>query len=154
MTWTRFMDMHSGGRQKLNWEKIYIEAPESEAKSIFYSRFKRNPERVTCTCCGDDYGISSAEDFAQLSAFDRGCQWAHPDTQDIKTQNRQGRYLEPDEVMPDGWIASKYSAFHKGPIETIEQYMAREDVLVIPADEIKFDERKLDVPAEGYQWVG
>lgn len=26
--WTHFMDMHSGGGQKLDWPHIFIEAPE------------------------------------------------------------------------------------------------------------------------------
>jgi len=53
------MDMHSGGDLKEKWQYIYIEAPEEEAKVIFYNRFGHNPNRVTCTCCGKDYSISS-----------------------------------------------------------------------------------------------
>ena len=35
--WTRFMDMHSGGGTKEKpFEYIYIQAPEKEAKVIFY----------------------------------------------------------------------------------------------------------------------
>lgn len=151
--WTRFMDMHSGGGQKLDWATILIEAPEAEAKAIFYARFERNPERVTCTCCGEDYSISSEESLEQITAFDRGCKWAHPDTEDRRARNASGRYLEPDEPMPDGWVVSESSGFHRGPIETIEQYMARPDVLVIRAAEIKPEQRKAEVPAQGYVWV-
>lgn len=58
MTWTTFMDMHSGGNTKEPpYETIYIEAPEKEACLIFYNRFSHNPWRVTCTCCGEDYSI-------------------------------------------------------------------------------------------------
>lgn len=71
--WTRFMDMHSGGGQKLDWGKIYIEAPEAEARVIFYNRFGRNPDRVTCTCCGEDYSVDDSESLAQASGYDRNC---------------------------------------------------------------------------------
>lgn len=71
--WTLLWDMHSGGSQKEKWAKIYIEAPEEEAKIIFYNRFGHNPERVSCTCCGSDYSISSDEDLKQLSGYHRGC---------------------------------------------------------------------------------
>lgn len=59
---TQFFDMHSGGGTKVEpYEVIVIEAPEVEAISIFYSRFGRNPHRVTCTCCGEDYAVSEHE---------------------------------------------------------------------------------------------
>ena len=73
--WTRFMDMHSGGGTKQDpYEYIYIQAPENEAVSVFYSRFGHNPNRVTCTCCGEDYSISSGE-LTQITAYDRRCTW-------------------------------------------------------------------------------
>ena len=75
--WTRFMDMHSGGSLKEKWQYIYIEADEKEAKIIFYNRFGHNPERVTCTCCGDDYSISSKDDLHQLTGYDRGCHFSY-----------------------------------------------------------------------------
>lgn len=57
--WTRFYDMCSGGGIKESpYEYIYIEAPEEQAKIIFYNKFGHNPERVSCTCCGSDYSIS------------------------------------------------------------------------------------------------
>ena len=68
--WTRFMDMHSGGYAKeAPYEYIYIEAPQQQAEVIFYNRFGHNPNRVTCTCCGQDYSIGESEDFAQASAW-------------------------------------------------------------------------------------
>lgn len=71
MTVTKFWDMHSGGSQKLGWDKIYIEAPEDEAIRVFYSRFGRNPYRVTCTCCGEDYSISEHADLEEASVYHR-----------------------------------------------------------------------------------
>lgn len=57
MSWTRFFDMSSGGGSKEPHEVILIEAPEDEAKVIFYNRFGHNPERISCACCGVDYSI-------------------------------------------------------------------------------------------------
>ena len=63
MTWTQFWDMHSGGSLKEQWQYIYIEAPEDEARVIFYNRFDHSPDRVTCTCCGEDYSVSEDADL-------------------------------------------------------------------------------------------
>ncbi|KKL21424.1 hypothetical protein LCGC14_2445590 [marine sediment metagenome] len=70
--WTQFWDMHSGGGLKeAPYHYIYIEAPEEEAKVIFYNRFGHNPERVTCTCCGDDYSIGEEKTLAKLTEYHR-----------------------------------------------------------------------------------
>lgn len=69
--WTEFWDMHSGGSQKEDYKKIYIEAPIEEAKVIFYNRFGHNPERVTCTCCGEDYAMSEGT-VDKVTSFHRG----------------------------------------------------------------------------------
>src|SRR4051812_22539864 len=93
MTWTRFMDMHSGGGVKeAPYQVIYIEAPLPEAEVIFFNRFGHNPQRVTCTCCGSDYSISEDDTLAQASGYDRGCQ--HLETpRDPETM----RYVRPDD---------------------------------------------------------
>jgi len=123
--WTRFMDMHSGGGNKEgDCEYIYIEAAEEAAKFIFYNRFGHNPERVTCTCCGDDYSISDAETLEMVSAYDRGCEYP---------KGSNGYDLGTAKV-------------------SIADYSAREDVLVIPAAEIKPEEKLGVVPEQGYVW--
>jgi hypothetical protein len=73
--WTRFMDMHSGGKQKEPFAYCYIEAPQKKAELIFYNLFKHNPHRITCTCCGEDYSISTEKTLSQISADDRNCAW-------------------------------------------------------------------------------
>lgn len=65
--WTRFMDMHSGGGTKTDWEYIYIESDEAEARVVFYNRFGSSPDRVTCTCCGEDFYVREEGDFDPLS---------------------------------------------------------------------------------------
>ena len=130
MPWTQFMDMHSGGGQKEPYEYIYIEAPEDEAVVVFYNRFGHNPERVTCTCCGDDYSITESPSLEEASAFNRGCAY----------DRELDRYVEKP--------AGGYGSFR-----TVDEYMKDEDVLVIRASEIKPSERKGDVPTQGYVWA-
>lgn len=133
--WTRFMDMHSGGRLKeKNAEYIFIEAPENEAKVIFYNRFGHNPERVSCTCCGDDYSISEEADLAQATAFERGCAY----DKDAKA------YVERSESPKRSWR----------PYKSVDEYLKDAKTLIIKADEIKSEERKGSVPEQGYVWAG
>ena len=131
--WTQFMDMHSGGGIKEGpYEYIYIEAPEDEAKVIFYNRFGHNPERVTCTCCGSDYSTSESETLAEASAYERGCRYS-------KDQNK---YVdEPDTTR-------SYKTYR-----TLEEYKTDKKVLIISSEDIKDAEREGDVPEEGYVWV-
>jgi hypothetical protein len=124
--WTRFMDMHSGGSCKQKpYEYIYIEAPEAEAKVIFYNRFGHNPERVTCTCCGDDYSIEDYDTLERATAYDRGCQHGRG--------NDEGYNLASAKV-------------------SVDDYVARPDVLVVPEADIKPQERTGEVPVQGYVW--
>lgn len=71
MVWTQFWDMHSGGGQKEQYSMIYIEAPQNEAISIFYSRFGHNPNRVSCTCCGDDYSVTEYATLEEATEYHR-----------------------------------------------------------------------------------
>lgn len=128
--WTQFMDMHSGGGSKEPQEYIYIEAPEDEAKTIFYKRFRHNPERVTCTCCGEDYSVTEEETLEQATAFERGCDY----------DRGVDRYRErPSE----GFSPFEY--------KTLGDYL-KTDILVIYAKDIKPEERVGDVPRQGYIW--
>lgn len=119
MTWTRFVDMHSGGDQKLSHKIILIEAPEKEAECVFYNRFNRDPYWVTCSCCGSDYSLDECVTLEQATGFDRGCEWDG------------NQYVE----SPD----NRYG-FRK--YQTIEEYLASGDVLVIRASEIKLEEKQ------------
>lgn len=70
--WTQFWDMRSGGGTKEPpYEKIYIEAPEEEAQVIFYNRFGHAADRVTRSCCGEDYSVLSHKSLAKLTDFHR-----------------------------------------------------------------------------------
>jgi hypothetical protein len=133
MKWTQFMDMYSGGGTKEKpYEMIYIEAPKSEAKVIFYNKFGHNPERVSCICCGGDYLISESVSLEQASAYQRNCRY------DVNAKC----YVEEPGV--------KYG---DGELVTIFEYLKRKDVLVIYAKDIKEFERVGEVPEEGYVWL-
>jgi hypothetical protein len=54
---TRFYDMCSGGRQKLEHDVIFIEGDEASATARFMAVFGRDPHNVTCSCCGQDYSV-------------------------------------------------------------------------------------------------
>ena len=154
MTWTRFMDMHSGGGLKEPQQYILIEAPEDEAKVIFYNRFGHNPERVTCTCCGEDYNIGEHSTLEAATAFDRGCDYVYfrPDGSECP----QDEAWTTGRGLADGYTqgymerpARRY-AFNK--FTTLEDYLKKPEVLVIHASEIKPEERVGAVPVQGYVW--
>jgi hypothetical protein len=132
------MDMCSGGGQKEEWAYILIEAPESEAKVIFYNRFGHNPERVTCTCCGEDYSIDEEETLAQGTAYDRGCAWVR-----VTGEDGGGHYEERKAT----------ERFSMNEYQTLKEYEARPDVLILREADIKAEERAGDVPDQGYVWV-
>ena len=114
--WTKLMDMHSGGGCKLSpYENIFIEAPEKEACVVFYNRFKINPNRISCTCCGTDYSVSEYKTLEEATAYNR--------------------------------------KDYDGVITTVDEYVSREEILVISAMEITPEEMTGDVPDQGYVWI-
>ena len=131
MTWTRFMDMNSGGGQKEDWAYIYIEAGQKEAVVIFYNRFGHNPHRVTCACCGPDYSIDEDDTLEEASGYKRGCAW----------DDDEKKYIETS-------AGSEWR-----PYQTVEEHSEDGGVLVVPASEIKPDEQIGEIPEQGYVWV-
>lgn len=131
MTWTRFWDMHSGGKQKEPWHYIFIETSQEEAQRVFYAKFGHNPNRITCTCCGEDYSIDEEETLENITGFYRHCQI---------TEN--GYIEEPSSEL---WRESDY--------QTLEQFLARPDVKVIYANEITDKERSTYLPSEGWVYI-
>ena len=157
MVWTQFHDMHSGGEQKLDWARIYIEAPESEAALIFQNAFDRNPHRVTCTCCGADYSLSESVSLAQASGYERGCRTIKtprlPDgryNNDNKVLRERGHYLEDGESPPPGFEVD--TAFSHKPYVPLADYIKRPEVKVIPASEIRPEWREGELREEGFVW--
>jgi hypothetical protein len=129
MPFTQFMDMHSGGGRKLDWEYIYIEAPQAEAELVFYHRFGRNPHCITCSCCGSDYSLTESPTLSQATAYERGCGY--------------------DKALK-GW--SDMPRHYKDRVVPLEEYVTDPLVLVIHADEIKPEERDGTLPRQGWVW--
>lgn len=69
------MDMHSGGGLKTGFEYIYIQWPEKKAKEIFQQLFNRDPDHITCYCCGKDFSIDESEDLYQATGYVRHCEY-------------------------------------------------------------------------------
>jgi len=124
--------MHSGGGLKEKWARIYIEAPEEEAKIIFYNRFGHNPERVTCTCCGEDYSVHEYESLEQATAFHRNCAYG--------TKEKK-------------WVEKPDNKYGRKKLITLEKYLQQKDVLAVYAKDIKPEERHGDIPRQGYVWM-
>lgn len=141
MGYARFWDMHSGGGCKEPpYEMIIIEADsQKQAEIIFYNRFGHNHNRITCTCCGEDYAVDFEEDIAQLTGYHRKCKSVYYDT--------KGR---PASSYKRGYT-SKYEDT-KGSIP-LEKYLDRKDVLFIPADDITEEQKVGELPTQGYVWV-
>lgn len=171
--WTEFMDMHSGGGQKEKFAYCFIEAPEDEAKIIFYNRFGHNPERVTCTCCGEDYSISEYKTLEQATAYERNCEYGYffvdtgeraggkaeydrdKDAWCVRGKPVESRYIE-EQDKKDLEIREKRNTpkgDSRGRYMTVDQYIKRADVMVIYAADIKKKERVGKVPQQGYVWV-
>lgn len=74
---TKFWDMHSGGSQKLEWSKVYVNLSESEARVWFQSKFNRDCDHVTCAHCGKDYSVSTADTLEELTHFHRNEIYKH-----------------------------------------------------------------------------
>lgn len=149
--WTQFWDMHSGGGTKeAPYDKIYIEAPEDQAKVIFYNKFGHNPERVTCTCCGEDYSISEHKTLEQATAFHRNCAYGkkgyiEKQKEDLRKYVRGGK----DEKV---WQAYLEKRGNGAKYQTLEKYAGRKDVLIIRKNDIKKEDLVGEVPEQGYVW--
>jgi len=144
--WTQFWDMHSGGGQKEKFAECYIEAPQAEAEVIFYNRFGHNPNRVTCTCCGNDYSISEEETLEQLTGYHRGCAAVYTlngDEIEKWQSGAESKYVERAESK--GLYPNKYV--------TLEEYVKDESVCVIYAKDILPGERNGELPEQGYVWM-
>jgi len=128
--WIYFWDMYSGGGQKESFAHIYIEAPKDEAIIIFYNRFHHNPNRVTCTCCGEDYSISESKTLEQATGYHRGCDY------------EDNKYIE--RPSPKSY-SNKYVI--------LSEFLKSKQIKVITQDEITDQERTGEVPDQGYVWV-
>jgi hypothetical protein len=161
--WTQFLDMHSGGGCKEEpYECIYIEADnEEQAEVIFYNRFGHSPHKVSCTCCGEDYSVSSHEFLSQLTGYHRNCKTLHherdPNTGRYKDMSndsywRDHFYLEANEEPAEGYkVCTEFPRY--GKYISLEDYLKQKDILVIFNKDVREYEKQGEVPEQGYVWV-
>lgn len=71
MSWPKFMDMHSGGGTKTDYEYIYIEADEESATNVFGHLFDEHPHSVACQCCGNNFSVTSSETLEEATEYER-----------------------------------------------------------------------------------
>lgn len=138
------MDMHSGGRTKIEpFNKILIEAPEDAAREYFTKRWGRDPEHVTCRCCGEDYSVSQEESLAQITGYDRHLRCTETKRDPVtglylNDDPKAAVYLEEGEDPPEGYgicPVSEISRRYYRPL-TLDEYMAKPDVLVVRGEEV------------------
>ena len=147
MTWTHFWDMHSGGQTKVvvdgvGKNHIYVELPQPEAEVFFQNRFGRNPHRVTCTCCGEDYSVDSHESLSQITGFHRNLRCLEtPRLENGRYDNndpiiKSHLYLEDGEEPPPGYaVSARYRSARVGV--PLDEYLKADDVIVIYAKDIE-----------------
>jgi hypothetical protein len=107
---TRFMDMHSGGKLKTPFTHIYVDAPLDEALEIFKDTFKRDPNNVTCKCCGEDFVYEEHSSLEEATAYDRECRWV-------------GKY-----DRECGWVGKKYDS--KSAELSLEEYFSGKNKVI------------------------
>lgn len=73
--WYGFRDMCSGGEEKIEFKLVYFEAENlEEAETKFGREFDRDPNNVTCECCGPDFSASLYDtdiEFLESISIDR-----------------------------------------------------------------------------------
>lgn len=131
--WTQFWDMSTGGYRKLKWKYIYIEAPWDEVKVIFYNKLGRNPDKITCSCCGRDYSTHTGETLENVTGYHRGCAWDD----------------ENEEYLEKQWTEEETGR----PYMPLDKYIKEEDVLVIRAVDILPEERVGTLPRSGWVYI-
>lgn len=149
------MDMHSGGGQKLKWSYIYIQAPEKEAAIVFQNRFGRNPHRVTCTCCGNDYSLTEAPTLEQATAYERGCAFGYfrPDGSECEQDEAWKSGVGMKKGYTSGYVERpRDRLFAADRVKPLSEYLKDKNVTVIYAKDIKPKERKGKLHEEGYVW--
>jgi hypothetical protein len=117
--------MHSGGGQKHSFSKCFIEADEETAITVFYNRFGTNPARVSCTCCGEDYSVSEEKETLE----------------------------EATEFHRSNYVGKVDGEYKREVTQSCAEYIASDDVEVIWADDITDEDRRGDVPEQGFVYV-
>jgi len=98
MSWTRFMDMHSGGGNKTGYENIYIEADEETATTIFCNLFDQHPDSVACACCGNNFSVMAYEKLEEATSYER--KWSKESVEDY-VKGPSVKVVYASEITPE-----------------------------------------------------
>lgn len=89
MAWTRFYDMHSGGSPKSQFDYIFVEAAEDDARDLVSEALSVDAWGIACDCCGANF--SAMEDPTL--------------TEVLEGDDIGGRTV--DEFLADPWILER-----------------------------------------------
>lgn len=96
--WTRFMDMHSGGGTKTDFDYIYIEADEESATNVFGHLFDEHPNSVACQCCGNNFSVACAESLEEATEYQRS--WGKKSLEDF-LQDKNIKVIYAQDINPE-----------------------------------------------------
>ena len=122
--WTHFWDMHSGGGQKTDYAHIFVNLPYYSAVAWFEEYFDRDPNNITCECCGSDFSINESQSIEQATGFHRGGEYVY--------RNSEGKIVPQEE----GWKRGKglvkgYSAGYENCKISLKDFNEKKDVLIV-----------------------
>jgi hypothetical protein len=131
MTWTTFMDMHSGGYLKEKWCLIFIEAPQDDAVKIFNDIFEHDPNDITCSCCCEDYAIYENDTLENASGYHRRCKFVMEyNGERIPISTWRNMSLDERKNVKQFYV-------DEGSFEQFDHFINRSDVRIIKSNEIE-----------------
>ncbi len=148
--WTTFMDMHSGGRLKASHQWIVIEAPQALAELVFYNRFGHNPNRITCTCCGEDYSVSEHENSRDGIRY----HWRWGSIYGKRARKHSDVRVAALQAMAEQNDSPQEAENARIAIRRQKRALqwTRQNVLFIKHEDIQPHEKVGSVPVEGWVW--
>jgi len=135
---------------------LRLEDQVGNIQNNYCAKCTRNPNRVTCTCCGEDYSVSEHENLEQATAYERECRSAWFD--------KHGKEIPQEEAWVPGkgcvdgaygkYVEEQRVEYSHDPYRTLEEYLKDPSALFIFAKDIKPSEQKGQLRKEGYVWLG
>lgn len=121
MSWTQFMDMHSGGGKKTEYEYIYIETDEDTATTVFCNLFGQHPCSVACACCGSNFSVTGYDTLEEATIYER--EWSKKTLEEY-LQDKDIKVLYASEIKPELLKESYTDSYivYDDPYEDEEQW--------------------------------
>jgi hypothetical protein len=120
---------------------------------VFYAVFGRNPNRVTCTCCGEDYSISGYADLAQATGYERHCEYVYRDAHGTEVGGEKAWQRDGLTGSYEDRMQTKYNS-ERRPSIPLDLYLTSGECKVVYANEITPEMLGVEPPEQGYVWVG